>query len=67
MIKKFKTFEEARRDLWEMNPDENYYKRLTKFYELASMLKKRKLPRGIFKFKTFEEAQKHKQELRLRD
>jgi len=61
MIKKFKTFEEARRDLWVMNPDDVYYKRLSEFYELAASLIKRKIPQGIFKFKTFEDAQKHRE------
>lgn len=61
MIKKFKTFEEARRDLWVMNPDEAYYKRVFEFYELAGSLIKRKYPKGIFKFRTFEEAQKHRE------
>ncbi len=61
MIKKFKTFEEARRDLWVMNPDKAYYQRVAEFYELASSLVKRKIPRGVFKFRTFEEAQKHRE------
>ncbi|MDP2302034.1 MAG: hypothetical protein Q8N03_06390 [Ignavibacteria bacterium] len=61
MIKKFKTFEEARRDLWVMNPDAEYYKRLMEFYEFASRFSKRKHLRGIFKFKTIEEAQEHRQ------
>lgn len=59
MIKKFKTFEDARRDLWEMNPSEIYFKRVKKFYRLASFLVKHKIERGVFKFKTFEDAEKH--------
>lgn len=62
MIKKFKTFEEARRDLWEMNPGPEYYKRVINFYGLASDIVKRKVPKGVFKYKTFEEAQKHRDE-----
>ena len=58
MIKKFKTFEDARRDLWEMHPSEEYYKRVINFYELASHLVKQKVKKRVFKFKTFEEAQK---------
>lgn len=60
MIKKFKTFEEARRDLWVMNPTPEYYKRVVNFYELASHFVKPKVQKGIFKFKTFEEAQQHR-------
>jgi len=63
MIKKFKSFEEARRDLWVMNPDENYYRGLKEFYALASKLIKPKYPKGLYKFKTFEEAQKHREEI----
>jgi hypothetical protein len=64
MIKKFKTFEEAQRDLWVMNPDEAYYQRLKEFYDFALTFNKRKLPRGVFKFKTFEEARQHRQTLK---
>ncbi len=60
MVKKFKTFEEARRDLWEMHPSDEYYKRVISFYELASHFVKRKVQKGVFKFKTFEEAQKQR-------
>ncbi|NUN10289.1 MAG: hypothetical protein HUU54_14035 [Ignavibacteriaceae bacterium] len=67
MIKKFKTFEEARRDLWVMNPDDAYYNRVFRFYELAASLSKRKVPKGITKFRTFEEAQKHREKYYIRD
>jgi hypothetical protein len=60
MVKKFKSFEDARRDLWVMEPTDEYYKRVIEFYELASKLVKPKIQRGVFKFKTFEEAQKHR-------
>lgn len=63
MIKKFKTFEEASRDLWEMNPSEIYFKRVRNSYGLASLLVKHKIERGIFKFKTFEDAEKHLEEI----
>ncbi|GJQ31591.1 MAG: hypothetical protein HBSAPP04_04300 [Ignavibacteriaceae bacterium] len=63
MIKKFKTFEEARRDLWVMNPDAAYYKRLFELFNLVSKLNKRKYPKGLYKFKTFEEVQKHREEI----
>lgn len=61
MIKKFKTFEEARRDLWVMNPDATYYKKLFELFELAFTLSKPNYPKGLYKFKTFEEAQKHRE------
>ena len=66
MIKKFKTFEEAQQDLWCFHPDEAYYKRVKEFYELASHLVKFKVHKGVLKFKTFEEAQAHKESMRVR-
>lgn len=38
MIKKFKTFEEARRDLSVMNPDQAYYDRLKAFFNFTEKL-----------------------------
>ncbi len=58
-VKKYKTFEEAERDLWVLNPDEEYYKRALHFVSSGLKLAiNRKIPHGIFKYKTFEEAEK---------
>ena len=64
MIKKYKNFEEAERDIWVFTPDEGYYKNT--FSLLRSCLLKKiakQFPRGIFKYKTHEEAQKHLEEI----
>ena len=66
MIKKFKTFEEAEHNLWCFNPDDAYYKRVKEFYELASHLVKFKVQKGVLKFKTFEEAQAHRESMRVK-
>ena len=66
MIKKFKTFDEAQQDLWCFNPDEAYYKRVKEFYELACPLVKFKVQKGVLKFKTCEEAQAHKESMRVK-
>ncbi|NUM69717.1 MAG: hypothetical protein HUU43_02630 [Ignavibacteriaceae bacterium] len=67
MIKKYKTFEEARRDLWVMEPDEAYYKRVIAFYELAAtIMKPRSIEKGFFRFKTFQDAQEHRRQEALR-
>ena len=63
MIKKFKTFEDARRDLWELNPDAEYYARVRRFYELASGIVKYNAKSGVFKFKTIQEANQHRADL----
>lgn len=59
-IRKFKTFGEAERALWNFNPDEKHYKQVREFYKLFAKLNKFSYPNGIFKFKTFEEAEEHK-------
>ena len=57
-VKKFRTFEEAERDLWSLRPDERYYQKLRAFYALALKLRIPLFPRGISKFRTIEEAGK---------
>ncbi len=58
-VKKYKTFEEAEKDLWVINPDEDYYKKAFEFIDSGlKLLKSRKIPKGVFKYKTFEEAEK---------
>ena len=59
-VKKFKTFEEAERDLWCFSPDEKYYKSMWEFLEFGSKLNKKSVPKGIFKFKSIEEAKVNK-------
>ncbi|MCX7737609.1 MAG: hypothetical protein N2319_12985 [Candidatus Kapabacteria bacterium] len=56
-VKKFKTFEEAEKDLWCLKPDEEYYRRINKLFLLAKELYKSDYPKGVHKYKTFEEAQ----------
>jgi hypothetical protein len=62
MLKKFKSFEEASQDLWEFHPGPEYYERVRRFYEFAAHFIKRNYPKGIFKFKTIEEANRHREE-----
>lgn len=59
-VQKFKTFEEASQALWNFNPDEQYYRQVRNLYKMYSKLSKFKYPHGVFKFKTFEEAEAHK-------
>lgn len=62
-IQKFKSFEEAERALWNFNPDEEYFKQVSAFFLIFSKLNKFNYPKGIYKFKTFEEAEEHKQKM----
>ena len=60
-ISKFKTFEAAEKDLWCFQPDHNYYLKIRKLFEIAAQLNPIGFPRGIFKYKTLEQAEKAKE------
>ena len=56
-VQKFKTFEEAEQALWCFKPDKEYFKRVERLFEMASKLYKPNYPKGVHKYKTFEDAQ----------
>ncbi|HEX15576.1 MAG TPA: hypothetical protein ENF44_00425 [Deltaproteobacteria bacterium] len=58
VVKKYRTFEEAERDLWEMSPGEDYYRRAFAFLDSFASRFMGRFPRGVFKYRNFEEAQK---------
>lgn len=55
-VKKFKSFEDAERDLWVFEPDDQYFERLRKFYEFASRFLVVRRPGQILKFRSIQEA-----------
>lgn len=59
-IKKYKTFAEAEMDLWELNPGYEYYQRVATLWRAAFRLNPPYCPRGIFRYRTLEEAQEAK-------
>ena len=61
-IEKFKSFEDAERALWCFEPDDEYYKQVAQLWNLANRLCPPNFPRGIFKYRTREEANKQKEE-----
>jgi hypothetical protein len=63
-VKKFKSFEEAERDLWVFEPDERYYERLRGFYNFAAKFSVARFPSAVFKFRTIQEAKSQKTEVR---
>jgi hypothetical protein len=63
-VKKFKSFEEAERDLWVFEPDERYYKRLRAFYNFAAKFCLARFPSAVFKFRSIQEAKSQKTEIR---
>ena len=60
-VYKYKSLREANEALLVKNPDENYYKMLSGFYETFGKLFTKRFPHGVFKFKTIEEAQEQKE------
>lgn len=62
-VQKFKTFEEAERALMNFHPDEAYYARVAELWDFANTLNPVSIPKGVFKFRTIEEANKHREEL----
>jgi hypothetical protein len=61
-VYKYKTFEKARRALWNFSPDELYFKQVVELWETADKLAPITYPRGVFKFKSVNEADKHRKE-----
>lgn len=65
-IRKFRSIEEmdqARHELWCDRPDAAYFERVGKLWELSSRVNPRTLPRGVFKFRSLQEAQAHRDRL----
>ena len=64
-VYKFKTFEEAEDALWNFHPDERYFERVKELWNFADRLCPIRYPRGIFKFRTIEEANAHRDAVEL--
>ena len=64
-IYKYKTFEEAENALWNFNPDEKYYNKVEELWEFADELSSISYPKGIFKFRSIKEANKHRDEIEI--
>jgi len=64
-VQKFKTFEEAEIALLNPYPDDAYFSRVAELWNFADKLNRVSYPRGIFKFRTLEDANRHREELEL--
>lgn len=64
-IFKYKSFEDAEKALWNFDPDEKYYKRVAELWEFANELNPISYPKGIFKFKSIEEANRHRETIEI--
>ena len=54
-IKKYTTFEEASKDLWVLNPDSDYYKKLKNNFAFWSKLADKRQKSGIQKYSSYKE------------
>jgi hypothetical protein len=64
-VYKYKSFDGADRALWNFHPDETYFKQVAELWRFANKLSPITYPRGIFKFRAIEEANRHRDEFEL--
>ncbi|MBN2012092.1 hypothetical protein JW960_22375 [candidate division KSB1 bacterium] len=64
-VYKYKSFEDAEKALWNFNPDERYFEHLAELYKFGNKLNPIDIPCGVFKFKTIEEANRHRERIEL--
>jgi hypothetical protein len=64
-IKKFTSFNEASKALWELNPDIEYYERMKRHFDFWSKLSKQKSKAGVQKFRSYEDLLKAKEKEQL--
>ena len=65
-IKKFKSFEEAEKDLWCFEPDEEYFRRGRAMWDRAEKMRpKLRVAPGVYKYKSIEEANRQMDQWRM--
>ena len=65
-VYKFRTFEDAEKALWNFNPDEIYFAQIAELWAFADKLSRPIYPGGIFKFKSLDDANRHRDEVELK-
>ena len=55
-ISKYKSLDDAHKDLWDFEPDISYYKRVREFFELVYRLNPPKIKKKIFKYRSINDA-----------
>jgi hypothetical protein len=61
-IKKYQSFEEASEALWVLEPNVDYYHRLKELNNFWNKINKKKVVKGIQKFRTYQDFLKMKEE-----
>ncbi len=59
---RFRSFEEAEQALWCFEPDESYWKRVSRLWGSGQGFAARKCRRGIFRYRTIQEANREDDE-----
>lgn len=62
---KFKTLEEAEKAFWNFHPDESYFRKVAQLWKFANKLSPLSCRKGIFKYRTIEEANQERDEWEL--
>lgn len=62
-IQRFRSFDEARRALWVDRDSPELARRIRSLWAFASRLAPVQHPRGLWKFRTIEEANRHREEV----
>lgn len=50
MIEKFRTIQEAQKNIWTLDPKDDYYKKVNDFFIMIEKLSSFKVKRGVYKF-----------------
>lgn len=53
-VKRFRTFEEAREDLWNFYPDSQWVKKVFRIFRISKIIQRKPVKRGITKFKNLK-------------
>ena len=64
-VRKFRSIEEmdkAQRDLW-CEPEEECFRRIARLWKRSAQINPRKFPKGVFKYRSLEEAQADRERL----
>jgi hypothetical protein len=67
-IKKYKTFKEAQFDLYLFEPDKKYIEMILSMHSMDFLNNiGKKIKKGVYKYKTFQDAQKDEMKWLLKD
>ena len=61
-VYKYRSFEKAKRALWNFHPDITYFEQVAELWDLADKISPISYPQGIFKYRSIEEANKQREE-----